>query len=107
MSDHRGADAGEGHLTQRQPARVADDGDDREPDDGEAPHLVEAEHVGFADGGGQEDGDDDRADTEETGAVPRGSEGQLAAPELPMAPQSRLRQDEERNEQDDRRYRVL
>jgi len=37
MPHHRGADAGEGHLAQRQAAGVPDDGDDREPDNGQPP----------------------------------------------------------------------
>ena len=107
MPHHRGADAGEGHLAQRQAPRVPDDGDDREPDDGQPPHAIEAEQIGRRDGGGQEDSGDDRADAEQTGAVPRGAEGELAAPELAVPAQARLGQDQEGDEEDDRRHRVL
>ena len=80
MPHHGGPDAAKGHLTQGQAPRVSDDGDDREPDDGQSPQAIEAEHVGLADGGGKENGDDDRTGAEKAGTAPRGAQSEFSAP---------------------------
>ena len=102
-----GTDAGEGQLAQREAPGISDDGDDREPDDGQAPHAIEAEKVGCRDGGSEEHGGDDGPCAEEAGATPCGSVGEFSAPKLAVPAQARLGQDQEGNEEDDCRHCVL
>ena len=106
VGGHDRADGGEAHRARREPSGVADERDEREGHDGEAPHPGDRVEVAGREQRGHRGGRHHHADREGEGARPGGRERQLPDPQRAAAAQPALRQELQGDEQHDDRQHV-